>query len=691
MVTLATKHKDEHEKPSIKVIAQVLLNGNTSSEDIIAKEQLSHITSEASVIEHTNSSEKRKNISREISYSNMGEASDESADESDIETDLDKIKPSLLSTGKDAILHHQNHPGAHLDSLLSRSVDEYHNYDAFHLVSHGELEKLKQWIDYKVCCNSEFNLATQCVDEFNSNASLLHKASSKNQLKIMEYLIDNYLIDVDHKDDLEATPLFYATASGHYDAVVMLLSKGAQVNIKDKYEQSPLFIAVKHNFQNIIKTFVEMYHADINMRSSKGLTSLHKACMMADWSLIKLLLELGASFERTDRNDEHPLYYCIHKHLLVEQIIQWLFAKDSASSDSYDMQTEPGQTYLKLLKMKNHNGNNILHYCVEKGFALSLLKCISYIPDDKLSSILNEPTKEFGFTLLHLSVLCGREDLVKFLCMGKEVDVNIQDIMGDIPLHVACRQQKESIAKLLTNPGNSNLKLKNNQHFTCLQLSKKYKVKLKKKEKKSIWDVLSNINAKLFHSHSLQHHNSHSIGLGTRSNNTSHNKLTTSYQKAEKRYTMQGLHSQEAIPSVVAFKVEWSPSYDVHYAPIDNEHHRLVDLIQKLADHTSNPYKKDWEVGYLIGQLLEYTDFHFSNEEELMEEHKYPTTFATKHKAQHREFVQKINEVHDRFLKGDAGIDFELLSFLLDWLVKHIMNIDKYLAEWIIKAVNNKH
>lgn len=39
---------------------------------------------------------------------------------------------------------------------------------------------------------------------------------------------------MDVLDDLESTPLFYASAHGHDNVALMLLSKGAQTNIKDK-------------------------------------------------------------------------------------------------------------------------------------------------------------------------------------------------------------------------------------------------------------------------------------------------------------------------------------------------------------------------------------------------------------------------------------------------------------------------
>ena len=48
------------------------------------------------------------------------------------------------------------------------------------------------------------------------------------------------------------TPLLFAVSAGHFDTVKLLVEKGADVNAKDDENNSPLSIAIKRNYQQII-------------------------------------------------------------------------------------------------------------------------------------------------------------------------------------------------------------------------------------------------------------------------------------------------------------------------------------------------------------------------------------------------------------------------------------------------------
>ena len=56
-----------------------------------------------------------------------------------------------------------------------------------------------------------------------------------------------------------------------------------------------------------------------------GLTSLHRACLMGDWSICYLLVEAGADINVPNDNGETPLHYaCLRGnasvvHLLVQR------------------------------------------------------------------------------------------------------------------------------------------------------------------------------------------------------------------------------------------------------------------------------------------------------------------------------------------------------------------------------------
>jgi len=92
--------------------------------------------------------------------------------------------------------------------------------------------------------------------------------------------------------------------------------------------------------------------------------------------------------------------------------------------------------------------------------------------------------------------------------------------------------------------------------------------------------------------------------------------------------------------------------------------------------HNDFLYDKFDQISNVLGELVEYTKVHFADEEAYMESINYEGLEAQK--RAHAMFVEKIENINlddvdenqDEYLNG-------LLSFLLDWLVNHILKVDK--------------
>jgi hemerythrin len=119
---------------------------------------------------------------------------------------------------------------------------------------------------------------------------------------------------------------------------------------------------------------------------------------------------------------------------------------------------------------------------------------------------------------------------------------------------------------------------------------------------------------------------------------------------------------------------EWEPRYSVHIDEFDGHHKRLIELLQKLHQSMLDGQGKNI-VGGILDDLKEYTEYHFSAEEKLMQEHNYPE--YDQHKAMHVELIQQLNELIDNYKKGNSQISTETYRFLNKWLTNHIMNADK--------------
>jgi len=123
---------------------------------------------------------------------------------------------------------------------------------------------------------------------------------------------------------------------------------------------------------------------------------------------------------------------------------------------------------------------------------------------------------------------------------------------------------------------------------------------------------------------------------------------------------------------------EWKDSFSVGIDSIDEDHKGLINIINELFDAVSHGVAKERISSNLV-KLLDYTKTHFRREEILFEKTNYP--LLEEHKQQHDAFIIKINNLQKDFDKGNQTISVELLKFLTDWLVNHILSSDRKYKE----------
>ena len=81
-----------------------------------------------------------------------------------------------------------------------------------------------------------------------AGASALHQAILKNNVEIVRLLLENGgHLEIKARDEFKGTPLTWAAYWGLFDMAKMLLEKGADVNPKDAYGNSPLDAASVEN------------------------------------------------------------------------------------------------------------------------------------------------------------------------------------------------------------------------------------------------------------------------------------------------------------------------------------------------------------------------------------------------------------------------------------------------------------
>ncbi len=119
--------------------------------------------------------------------------------------------------------------------------------------------------------------------------------------------------------------------------------------------------------------------------------------------------------------------------------------------------------------------------------------------------------------------------------------------------------------------------------------------------------------------------------------------------------------------------ITWSSSYSVQVGKMDQEHQRLIDIINKLYGAMREGRGKE-SVGLILGELIDYTKTHFTHEEQLMRESGYAG--YDEQKRAHENLISQVSEIQRKFKSGEA-LSQEIMSFLKNWLVNHIQGLDK--------------
>ena len=124
---------------------------------------------------------------------------------------------------------------------------------------------------------------------------------------------------------------------------------------------------------------------------------------------------------------------------------------------------------------------------------------------------------------------------------------------------------------------------------------------------------------------------------------------------------------------------EMKPEYYIGIDMIDEEHKQLfqyADEAYELLHDEYTPDKYD-RIDIILEKLRDYTVKHFTDEEQYMESINYKKLFTQK--IQHQEFIQKLDEFmehhNDEAEDQDEQI-MEILKYLTEWLVNHILYVD---------------
>ena len=136
--------------------------------------------------------------------------------------------------------------------------------------------------------------------------------------------------------------------------------------------------------------------------------------------------------------------------------------------------------------------------------------------------------------------------------------------------------------------------------------------------------------------------------------------------------------------------MEWSETYSVNVAEIDEQHKRLITLINELyeaaerggSEQTVRAAVEEFEtITFVVDALIDYTLDHFSVEERHMERLAYPG--YEDHRAAHKAAIEKVHAFQREIEEGKALTALQIATFLKRWLQTHILDVDQRLGAFL--------
>ena len=125
--------------------------------------------------------------------------------------------------------------------------------------------------------------------------------------------------------------------------------------------------------------------------------------------------------------------------------------------------------------------------------------------------------------------------------------------------------------------------------------------------------------------------------------------------------------------------ISWEDQFSVGVKDFDSEHQKLISFVNKLHVNMIGG-EGPAIMSEILDNLVDYTVTHFGHEEELMIKYNYPD--FEKHKNEHQNLIEKVDEFKNKLNAGNTSFTLELMSFLRDWLMNHIKGSDKMYTQF---------
>lgn len=236
--------------------------------------------------------------------------------------------------------------------------------------------------------------------KMSDGSTALHAATPSTARVLLQH---KKRLNIDEPNDFKTTPLHYAIQfSQSTEVAKLLIDSGANLNLQDRDGATPLSCAASGGNNEVVKMLLQEEDCDKSLTSRSGESPLHHAARRADLETMKLLVEGGVATN---------------------------LVGNAVCDSPLQVACENAKDHTEIVEYLLENGADLHAQVGTKGFAVA-------------SAALN-----------------GTPGIISLL-LERGATVNVADLMGRTPIHMACAGGAVNFQEIYKAGGNQQLRVK---------------------------------------------------------------------------------------------------------------------------------------------------------------------------------------------------------------------------------------
>lgn len=126
---------------------------------------------------------------------------------------------------------------------------------------------------------------------------------------------------------------------------------------------------------------------------------------------------------------------------------------------------------------------------------------------------------------------------------------------------------------------------------------------------------------------------------------------------------------------------KWNSNYETGVSKVDEQHQCLVQIINEYSALLATSCTTGTDIEATLNKLVDYTKFHFEDEEKLMYSVGLDNRHISHHKQLHCNILSEISILLSDKITDKLSIAHSILDLIIHWLVYHILETDMNMAK----------